>query len=435
MKLVLTELYNQATRRFLYSLNKASIPYLHINVVYGGFEPLTVLNPIAHAIGADQLPDKALHFNEIKVPKFFEIRNIDGLKAEILQGDLLRGYIFYIANSKRIVKKVVWLNLEGKFTVAFRYNRQGFKYADVLYNQEGKPIKEIYYDANGNKVLTFDLLSRSIIRHTQRNDKIYPDISFFVKEFIEEYSSSFDEIIINSMSTPFLVSKEIPKIPSTLYFQERISDELPANMKLILSVRTSTYRILFENINELAKIEKIMKPYEEGRIGLAYLGQIENIRRSIKQHRSFLTVTLSDQILYDEGLADYLSKSGATWTIAAPSNVSEKLRNLAKKHSNVRLLEAISLKNLLALLLENDVYLDLNQGAEWENVVQRAYLEGLLVIGDRTVAKSQANELITETQTQISELISKSDYSEYLHTLHEKKGKPSSVHDYQKIFK
>jgi accessory Sec system glycosyltransferase GtfB len=444
MKLVLTDFYHQPTQRFLASLKEASIPYQHVNVTYDGFAPSEILNPIASAIGADTLPDKAFHYNEVRVPEFYEIRNLDGIKAEILQGDVLRGYVYYAPNTNRLVREVVWLNRAGIPTIAYRYNRQGFKFADILYNFEGKSQKEIYYTAEGKKVLTYDVASRIIIAHSDNKDdnKVFPNMTAFVKEFVlkvaataNEVDNQVDEILINSMSTPFFVSSQIPEIPSTLYFQEAIGDEIPGNMQQILTGNTSTMRILFENAKVLAKTEQLaQKQNETKNVQLAYLGAIENIRRENTYRRNYLTITRSDQILYDENIAKLLLELGGTWTIAAPSEISDKLRAFADAHTNVSVLEAISPKKLPELLEKHDIYLDINQGNEWENLVQRAYLEGLLVIADKSVAKNPSYELILENEAEIATLVSRSDLSAELRVMREKKGKPASIQDYQAVF-
>ncbi|MDR0299586.1 MAG: hypothetical protein LBI13_05835 [Streptococcaceae bacterium] len=430
-KLVLTDFYHQATERFLSSLKEAEIPYLHVNVTYDGFASGEIYNPIAHVIGSESMPDVALHYNEIKVPEFYEIRNLDGLKAEILQGDVVRGFVYYAPNTNRLVKEVAWLNRLGVATIAYRYNRQGFKFADVLFNHEGKPVKEIYYNVKGRKVLTYDVISRTIIQHSSYRDKVFPSMTLFVKDYLTEFVDKIDEILINSMSTPFFVTNQLPEIPSTLYFQEAIAKEIPGNMQQILTGKTSTKRILFENAKELAKIEKMAQAKE---VQLSYLGAIEKIHRENHYRRKFLTITRSDQILYDENMAKLLEQIGATWTIAAPSEISDKLRAFASSHQNVRVLEAINPKKVPELLEDHDIYLDINQGGDWENIIQRAYLEGLLVIADKSVAKNAGYELILEAEREILDLISRPDLSIALRVLREKKGKPAIIQDYQAAF-
>lgn len=425
MKLVLTDFYHQATRRFLSSLTTAEVPYQHVTVNYNGFLPNDVLNPFSHAISAEDMPDHDLHYNQIKVPEFYEIRNTDGTKAEILYGDNLMGYVHYAPHSHRLVREVLWLNKKAVPTLGYRYNRKGFKYSDVLYNFEGKAVKELYFNARGEQVLTVDLMTGVIISPHQ----VFSNLAEFVANYLKGLDFDYDEILINSMSTPFFVTNRMANKPSSLYFQETIKQELPGNMTMILDGKTSTRRILFENEKELQKVKRLTSSQKAD---LLYLGAIEDFRRENAFRKKFLTITRSDQILYDKEIANALKEKHATWTIAAPSEVSDKLRAFATEHENVSVLEAIRRSQLPELLSEHDIYLDLNQGTDWEDVIQSAYLEGMLVISDKKTAKNPGYELVLEKE-EIEEVISSADKASLLALLHEKKGQPASKKDYKEI--
>ncbi|GAB2024148.1 accessory Sec system glycosylation chaperone GtfB [Lactovum odontotermitis] len=427
-KLVLTDFYHQPTQRFLASLTSAGIPYRHVNINYDGFMPNELMNPFAHLIGAEGLPDKDLHYNQVKVPEYDEIRNLDGSKAEILRGDRVVGYIYYAPHSWRLVREVVWLSRSGKPTIAYRYNRQGFKFAELLYDYEGKEVKTLYFNAEGKQVLTVDTASRVMLGENQ----IFPTLTDFVKDYLSNFLDGVDEILINSMSTPFFAVNQLPEINSSLYFQETIHKEIPGNMQQILAGKSSVKRILFENAREMAKVQHLSP---ENAVRIDYLGAIEKFTRENKFRPAALTVTRSDQILYDGTIAKVLSENNIKWTIAAPSEISDKLRTFASRHENVHVLEAISSKELSKLLSDNDIYLDLNQGGDWENAVQRAYLEGLLVITDLKTVKNAGYELILEKEQEIVDVLKRPDKNRALRVLREKKGKTATAADYQRLLK
>lgn len=431
MRIVLTDLYHQATQRFLTSLERASIDYKHINIVYDGFLPTNILNPFAAAIGASDMPDKPLHYNEIVVPELYEIRNENGNRAEILNGDSVVGYVNYAPNTPRLVREVVWLDYLKKPVIVHRYNRQGFKFADGLFNFEGKEVKTIYYHATGDKVLTIDTVTRAIISEVADKSQIFSNLTEFVTDYIRKLPVDADEIVFNSMSTPFFVSNVLRELPGTLYFQEKISDKIPGNMKMILEGKTPTKRILFENVEELKKVEKLA---EEKRIKLDYLGAIETFARKNVYRPRVLTITRSDQIIYDEAIANLLSEQGAKWTIAAPTEVSEKLRGFANNHDSVNILETISSKNVNELLSKNDIYLDVNNGSDYENSVRRAYLEGLLVLGAKSFAKDEDYELVFETEQEIIDILKQPDKQIAMQAMREKRGKRATVEDYRRCF-
>ncbi|MFV0556007.1 MAG: hypothetical protein ACK5LM_02750 [Lactovum sp.] len=426
MKLVLTDFYHQASKRFLSSLTIAKINYRHVTIHYDGFLAQKTLNPFAYLIGAETLEDKDLHYNQIKVPEFYEIRNLDGLKAEILLGDELKGYIYYATQGHRLVSEVSWLDKKGTKVISERYNSKAFKYSEVLHNFEGKAVKEIYFNADGKKVLTRDLLTDVIVF----GSKIFSNLSDFIKAYLQELKFEYDEILINSMSTPFFVSNRLANVKSSLYFQEKIQKEIPANMKMILEGKTNVTRLLFENEKEM---EKVKHMFAHPQLDLIYLGTIERIKRKNTFRSKYLTLTRSDQILYDNKIAENLQKENAIWTIAAPSEISDKLRTFASKHDNVFVLEAIRLNQIESLLSNHDIYLDLNQGTNWENIIQKAYLEGMLVLSDRKTAKNPDYELVFEQEEEFEKLLKIPEKSFLLDLLHKKKGKVAQVNDYKEI--
>lgn len=433
MKLLISDFYQQATERFVESLERAAIDFQHLTINYDGFLPAaSLLNPFAAATGSLGMTDKALHYNEIQVPELYEIRNESGSRATILNGATVVGYVVYAPNTSRLVKEVQWLDAAGKLVLAERYNRQGFKFAEGMFNAEQKEVKTLYYTAGGRKVLTLDHVTRALISEIDAQPVVYENLTGFVVAYIRGLQLTADELIFNSLSTPFFVSNALTELPGTLYFQEGIGKEIPGNMQSILEGKTATRRILFENAKELAKVEKLTKVKK---VALDYLGTIEAFSRDNTFRPAALTLTRSDQILYDEAIATTLAAQGIIWTIAAPSEVSDKLRTFAGKHDNVKIREAIRLTEIDDLLADNDIYLDLNQGTDTANAVQRAYLEGLLVVGDKTVLKNPGYELVLEKEAEITGLLARPDKAIALKVLREKRGKPATVSDYQAAFK
>jgi accessory Sec system glycosyltransferase GtfB len=296
----------------------------------------------------------------------------------------------------------------------------------VLYDHEGKEVKVLYFNAEGKQVMTIDTASRVMLGEGQ----IFLNLTEFVKNYLSHQLDDVDEILINSLSTPLFVANQLPKIKSSLYYQESIGKEIPGNMQQILNGSSAVKRILFENAKEMTKVEQL-SPKTPVRIN--YLGAIEHFARENQFRPAVLTVTRSDQILYSEAISQSLAEIGAEWTIAAPTEISEKLRTFANQHDNVRVIEALREKDFPKLLSENDIYLDLGQGGEWRNTVQRAYLEGLIVIADKKVVKNTDYELILENEQEIIDLLMRSDKSSALKFLREKKGRPATVADYQRL--
>ncbi|MDR0297303.1 MAG: hypothetical protein LBI11_01395 [Streptococcaceae bacterium] len=436
MKLILTDFYHQATARFINSLNQAKTSFLHVNVTSDGWLPEAVESPFLHYTGFAKLPDKALHYNELSMPDFLEIRNLDGAKAEIRNGEIIKGIIFYQPDTTRLVREVQWLNRAGKLRLTERYNRQGAKFADSLFDAEGKELKTIYFDASGEKIITLDEVTKAVILKTGAHETVFANVALFVAHYLRERLSvsadKIDELVFNSLSTPLFASNLLSELPGTLYFQEVIHDAVPGNMLAILEGKTPTTRILFENAKELEKVAKLAP---NRAIALDYLGAIENFTRENRFRPHALTITRSDQILYDEAVAEALAARKITWTIAAPSEISDKLRAFGETHDNVTVLEQMPFSKIDDLLAENDYYLDLNQGADTQNTVQRAYQEGLLVIADMTTQKNAAYELLLENEKEICDVLRRPNQSIVLNVLRNKKGAPATVSDYRAMFK
>ncbi|MDR0199490.1 MAG: hypothetical protein LBI43_02815 [Streptococcaceae bacterium] len=433
MKLLLTDFYHQATERFKTSLKRAEIDLTHVNITYDGWLPEGVHNPISYYLGYFDAPEKPLHYNQLEVPDFWEIKNSDGARAEILDGETLKGYVIYQPDTARLIREVEWLDLAGNRILTERYNRQGQRFAQSLFDADGKEMKTLYFNAAGEKVLTVDGPSKAVILEIPgKTPQVFENFTAFTCHYLRDFGlERWDEVLFNSLSTPFFVSNALSELPGTLYFQEPIRDAIPGNMQTILSGKTPAKRILFENAKELAKAQKLVT---NPGVSMGYLGAIEHFTRENQFRKRALTLTRSDQILYDEGLAVAMASFQMTWTIAAPSEISDKLRNFALNHANVTVLEAYPLGDFDKLLAENDIYLDLNQGKDTQNAVQRAYLEGLLVVGDMKTAKNGPYEILLENEKEITDVLKAANKQRSLDFLRSKKGKQASPSDYQEAF-
>lgn len=432
MKLVLTDFDNKASQRLLKNFDQSNIQYRHVTAHYDGFSVDSVLNPFAFHIGAIGQADQHLYFNQVNVPEFYEVRNENGSRAQILQGDNVVGYVIYAAGGKRIVKEVQWLARNGKTTLVERYNRQGQKFADSIFGKDGKESKVIYYKAD-EIVITYDVPTKSV--HLNQTGQTFANLNDFVLDYVKNIvlaENDIDEVIFNNLSTPYFVSRGLA-VKSSFYFQELIKNEIPGNMLQIMAGNTKTSRILFENNKQLKRVEFLVK--EQNilvKTDLKYLGNIEKFRRENHFRQKMLTITRSDAILHDETIATKFKDY--EWTIAAPTNVSDKLKNFGKTHENVTVLEQIRLKEIDDLLENHDYYLDLNQAQEVENVIERAYFEGLVVIGDQKVVKNGNYELVLVKEEEITDLLAREDKDFALRILHTKKGSPATISDYQTAF-
>jgi accessory Sec system glycosyltransferase GtfB len=432
MKLVLTDNYNAATKRLVSSLQEVDIAYTHVVVQYDGFLDPQVLNPFSYVTGFYQQAEKALHFNEVAVPEFFEIKNADGNHAEILDGNWVVGKILYQADTNRHVKEVIWLDRYGKKTAADLYNSQGQKYAEIIYNSKEERAKTLYL-RDGKIVLTQDHTSRHILYSADGQLKSFANTTVFVEYFIntivqEKLGIDFDEIVINSLSTPLFVVDKLPQTPATLYYQEGIGQDIPGNMKSIVAGKSQVSRIFFENNKTMTKAQAHIT---DAKVPIQYLGAIERFTRDNEFSRGALTITRSDNLPLAEKIAEAFPS--LRWTIAAPTEVSAKLSTFAQEHANINLMQRVNPKTYPELYAMHDIYLDVNAGAKNASVIEEAYKEGMLVMADLAVAKHGAYELVFNEQDLLS-VLGREDLQPTLRQLHRKKGQPATAADYQVAF-
>jgi len=437
MKLILTDFNNRPTKRFIGSLEKSKVSYKNLVIHYDGFLPEGAVNPFAYYIGAEEQPEKHLYFNQIKVPKYYEIRNENGRRATIAQGDNLIGYVYYADGGERIVKEVHWLNKSNKITLVERYNQQGNKYADVIYNKDEKESKVLYYK-NNQVIIEHDIQSGSINHFVEGKLESFPTLIKFIINYIKTVvfkEHDIDEAVFNGLGTSYFVSHDLD-IPSSLYFQELIKDEIPGNMQGILKGNRSVKRVIFESNKQLTKAMNIIAKTElthNPSVEMVYLGAIEEFTRENKLRKKFLTLTRSDNILHAEAFVQRFPD--VEWTIAAPTDVSDKLRNFANKYENVHLIKQMLLSDIDSLLESHDYYLDFNSGQEVSNIVERAYFEGLLVLGDQKVLKNGNYEIVLVTEEEILDWLARPNQEAVFNVLRTKKGTPATIEDYQEMFK
>ncbi|HGC9356787.1 TPA: glycosyl transferase family 8, partial [Streptococcus agalactiae] len=107
-----------------------------------------------------------------------------------------------------------------------------------------------------------------------------------------------------------------------------------------------------------------------------------------------LTVTLTDDIWELEHLLQRCPNTD--FHIAAPVYCSDRLKQLVG-YPNYYLHEAITEEQFEVLLLNSDIYLDINHGEEVWNVVDRCITEGKTIYGIRRARKD--NQYISFERT------------------------------------
>lgn len=440
MKLLLTDFDHAATKRLKASLVLAGLKFLHVNIHYDGFLSQGVSSPFEKEVLGDTVKfDGPLRYNQLKITEQTELRSLDAKTAELLAGDHCLARIKYapLRFGRRVIQEVVWLDSSGNSKMGERYNQQGFKFADVLYQKNAQPSKEIYYRSNGTKVLTYNYLTGAILRHkTDGQDEAFENLTDYVINALPVTigieNPRFSHILINSLSTPLFVANRLASKLTTLYFQEKIQKEIPYNLQKILEGQSTVKRVFFEDMRAYERLDLLM--LDEERVKLGYLGALETPARANSFRKKLLTITRSDDLLFVEEFLNHPSLDEYQWTIAAPTNVSGKLRSFANKYPQMRVIEAIHEQDIAELFRNHDIYLNINKGLDYQASVEKAYVAGLLVLGTPTTAKSPEHELVLNEQELLELLAQAPKQAEALRLLHYKKGKPATVGAYQRLF-
>lgn len=387
------------------SLERAKISFVPIVIQYKGTLDPAILNPFLYFTGYYQATGKPLYFNELPVPALHEIRHIDNQTAHVLDGDRKVGEIRYFPGSQRLIQQVDWLDASGQKLCSDRYSMQGFKYSYCQYvnNQEKK---QVFVDAEDNEVIVWDLESKQLTLMYHGKQLGFQNLTTFIHFFIDwltekELHFSTEEFYINNLSTPLAVAERYQQVPTTLFWQEQLREDVPGNLKRQLEKPLALRRVIFDTQKEQAALERLFPA--PAHVTYHYLGPIEQFTRQHAFSKKALTVTKSDDILYLEEIAQMYPT--IHWTIAAPTQVSEKLTNLEAAYENIHVQPQISEEQLEEMLQQHDWYFDFNSGVEVSESIVRAYEQNYLIFTEKGRAKNARYALEVDPEGVWKELI------------------------------
>lgn len=317
-----------------------------------------------------------LYFNEVPVPKFWEIKG-NNSSAAIYDHTHERGRIFYTKDSSlRLVRIVDWLDDRGVVRFSDHYNKYGKNYARTIFNKKGQRVNKSYFSPEGKEVIVENFVTGDIILNEDEVVRVFHNKTDFVIYYLQKFGMDQSRIVYNSLSVPFFVSQKLDQrgCKDILFWQEERRDDIPGNMQMILDGQSHTRKIM---VQRRAAFEKFME-----------LGVSDNIMEArgyvypfIKENRGqkeALICTNSDQIEGIEALVQELTD--VRFNIAALTEMSSKLLGLGK-YNNVALYPNVK-RTVLKELFENaDYYLDINREREIVDAVYKAYLHKHVIVG------------------------------------------------------
>ncbi|MDO6573527.1 accessory Sec system glycosyltransferase GtfB [Staphylococcus pasteuri] len=367
----LFEYYNQPTQLLHQTLELSGNQHFTICIEDDGFLPDEVTSPYQF-FAANQLHDndRPKFFNEVSVPPFWEI-NGDGQSAQIKDMGHIRGEIVYRPHFKtRIVSRVRWLDDKGRLRSEDHYTKNGFKFAETIYDLAGKAILKKYLTREGKEVIYENFVTGDYVLDWQGQSHFFASKVEFITYYLQQIQVDLSDIIINSLSTPFLVLHHMNTAGrGILFWQENSQGHVPGNMLSLLD--NTLQRVFSVMIPDYKEYDTIVSQLnQEQALSVFQSGYLYDFNKTNQYSNHALILTNSDDIPQLETLI--ITHPNIQFHIAAVTEMSSKLMGFDRYH-HVHLYPAATKDIFEALYQRCDIYLDINQGNEIENAVTRAF--------------------------------------------------------------
>ncbi len=402
----LFEQFDLNTKKLYESLKLAGHNHFTIVTDDDGFLPDDINTP--YKFFADYYAsnsNNSMFFNEVSIPRYWEIEG-NNETAWIKDMGVKRGQIVYRNNYKsRIVSQVEWLDKEGRVRFIDHYTKHGVHYAQTVLDIEGKFILKKYIDQNGKEVMYENYVTKDIVLEWKGKNYFFDSKVKFIQFYIEKLNLDLNNFIINSLSTPFAVLYNMKTHgKDVLFWQEHCNGNIPGNMELMFE--SHPYRQFKMVIPELNEYETILENIDKEERTNILNGGYLHYYYSINQYtNNVLTLTNSDQIEHIESIVNKCPN--LTFHIAAVTEMSTKLMKL-DQHSNVKLFPVVDNETVKSLFDKCDVYLDINDGNEILNSVNRAFEHDMLIMGYEEVSHNKTktySKLLFTKDNQAKDLI------------------------------
>ncbi len=379
--ILLTERMDRDTKALAFSLKQAGYSCPLISIYEDGFLPEGFISPYGSYLYGDQTyEEKPVYFDEIKIPKFWEIKGT-GSNTEVFELHHKRAKAYYAEPKiKRYVRVVDWFDEDGRVRLSDHYNRYGHRFAQTVLDEEKKPLIKTYFTPDGKEKIVENLQVGTVILMEEDGMKFFKDKQDFVIHFLKEKGYAQDRIFFNSLGLPFQISLRLGRegilADDILFWQEDIKDAVPGNMQMIFRGEAARIKkVAVQKKNALEKLKKLA-PSREG--VYSGLGFIYDFKKENGGTPNILIFTNSDQIEHLQELVENLPMY--MFRIAAVTEMSSKLLSMAS-YKNVRVYPNIPPKKVEPMMMEADYYLDINRGGEILNATEEAFLHNLVMIG------------------------------------------------------
>ena len=373
----LFESFDIRTQRLYKTFENAKMNVQTIVIEEDGFLPSNVITPYQFFANNDNHASKPLFFNQVPLPRFWEIEGNNN-SAEIKNMGEVKGRIIYKKNyGLRIVERIEWLNKQGRTQVIDYYNNKGLKYAQLMVDDNQRRIIKRWFNDRNEEIISENFVTNDIMLKWNDKEYIFQSKVQFVIFYLKMSEMPLESFLINSLSIPFAVLHDL-KVEGHdyLYWQEQMKDDLPGNMKLMLADKTRGIKILIPNNEEYDKVRELVESEHQSRSAKA--GYVYEFKNNHKEARYVLTLTNSDQIPHIEDIVK--THPQYQFHIVAITEMSQKLLQLNKYH-NVTLHPVATKEKIHTLYETCDIYLDINKGNEILDAIKVAFEHQLLILG------------------------------------------------------
>lgn len=374
--------FSTESKNLFESFRIAGVDFQAVVIEDDGFLPDGIISPYGFFMGdyshAENIPGKPLYFNQVKVPKNWEIC-ASGTSGKVKNYNREKARLFFenSSNNTRLIKMVDWLDDNNVVRLTEHYNKYGAIFCRTTFNNKGQKVKRSFYSPEGQEIIYENFVTKDIVVNVNGKDYIMNGKTAFLKFFFEFAGLDKTKVYYNSLSFPFFVSQSMEQngFEDILFWNEPVGDEIPGNMMIILNNQATRTKKIFVQRNEAyERLKELGAPSDM----ISPLGYIYDFARDNNHNKDVLICTNTDNIEHFEEVIKSIPE--LHFHIAALTEMSMKL-TAVETYENVSLYPNVRLSVLDRLFEKCDIYLDINHEGEIVDAVHRAFLNNQLILG------------------------------------------------------
>lgn len=331
---------------------------------------------------------KPRFFNEVAVPEHWSINAGVGETdyGRITYQHEEKGRIYYWESPKKYrVKAVDWFDRKGAVRFRDHYNRYGVVCARTVYDGQGKELGKTWFSAGGQEAIMKNGVTGDLIVNDGELVKFFRTEMDMIVYFFRRAGFEQKKVFYNSLANPFLVSERLTaaKKQDVLFWQEDAGDEIPGNMRKILSGQAArTDRIMVQKRSVYKRLLELGADPDK----VQGLGHVYDFKKKNEHRQQALICTNSERIEHCEELIRAFPQMH--FHIAAVTLMSPKLMDL-EKYENVTLYPGAQADIFDELFQSCDYYFDINHWTEIVSAVYQAFLHNQVIFAFEETAHNR----------------------------------------------